>query len=71
VPLSGALCVDAATPFVAVDGHQRFSLSFVVGSDEICRLHEAPAPNVAGDAGHPFVRRKSPMFVQTRKYLSA
>src|SRR5690349_9606389 len=62
VPLNGALCVEAAVPFVLLIVTSASRCPFVVGKDEICRLHEAPIPSVTGGIGHPLIRRKSPTF---------
>ena len=69
VPLRGALCVDAATPFVLLIVTKAVRGPFVVGSDETCRLHEAPAPSVAGEFGQPLTTWKSPMFGPDKKML--
>jgi len=67
VPLSGALCVELAIPFVLVMVTNAVSGPFTVGADEICSPHVAPPPNVAGGIGHPLIKWKSPVFGPVRE----
>jgi hypothetical protein len=69
VPLSGALCVEAAMPFVLLIVTSAVSGPLAVGMDEICRLHEDPGPSVAGGIGHPLINWKSPVFGPVREML--
>lgn len=68
-PLSGALCVEAAMPFVLVMVTSAVSGPLAVGVDEICKLHVKPAPSVAGGIGHPLSNWKSAGFGPVREML--
>ena len=59
IPVSGALCVELARPFVLVMVTKAVRVVAAIGVNETCRVQLAPAARVAVGGGQELTRLKS------------